>query len=142
MKKSTIHGSAIAYEGKGVLILGQPGSGKSALCMRLIEQGCDLIGDDLVDLYIKDNCIYVAENSKSLGAIEFRYIGLFHTKTQQEANLAFVVNLSKPSNKRLPNAEYFEHGGLKVPSYNAKGLDTIASFVALSLKNKIWSMKI
>ena len=44
------NGTAVACDGKAVLILGEPGVGKSDLALRLIDQGAALIADDLVEL--------------------------------------------------------------------------------------------
>ena len=45
-----VHGSAIAIHGKGVLLLGPSGSGKSDLALRLIDRGAKLICDDVVHI--------------------------------------------------------------------------------------------
>ncbi len=42
----TIHATAVALDGVGVLLRGPPGSGKSDLALRLIDQGARLIADD------------------------------------------------------------------------------------------------
>ncbi|MEC9182929.1 MAG: aldolase, partial [Pseudomonadota bacterium] len=41
-----VHATAIAIDGKGVLLRGPSGSGKSDLALRLLEAGGVLIGDD------------------------------------------------------------------------------------------------
>src|ERR1041385_2406330 len=45
-----INGTAVAWRGMGVLILGPSGSGKSDLTLRLIDSGATLIADDVVEL--------------------------------------------------------------------------------------------
>ena len=41
---------AVAWCGRGILLLGAPGSGKTALCLELLAAGAYLVADDLVRL--------------------------------------------------------------------------------------------
>ena len=45
-----LHGSAVALEGRGLLILGASGTGKSALALRMMAHGARLVADDRVVL--------------------------------------------------------------------------------------------
>lgn len=45
-----VNGTAVAWQGLGVLILGPTGAGKSDLTLRLIDSGAALVADDLVEL--------------------------------------------------------------------------------------------
>ena len=45
-----VNGTAVAWRGLGVLILGPSGSGKSDLTLRLIDSGATLIADDVVEM--------------------------------------------------------------------------------------------
>ena len=45
-----VNGTAVAWRGQGVLILGPTGAGKSDLTLRLIDSGATLIADDLVEM--------------------------------------------------------------------------------------------
>ena len=45
---TSIHASAIAWHGRGVLIRGESGSGKSSLACTLLERGALLVGDDRI----------------------------------------------------------------------------------------------
>ncbi len=46
----TVHATAIAIDGRAILLLGAPGIGKSDLALRLIDRGAALIADDAVVL--------------------------------------------------------------------------------------------
>ena len=50
-----VHATAIAIDGKGVLLRGPSGSGKSDLALRLLEAGGVLVGDDRVALSVRDD---------------------------------------------------------------------------------------
>lgn len=41
-----IHGTAVAIDGRGLLLIGPSGAGKSDLALRLMEDGAALVGDD------------------------------------------------------------------------------------------------
>jgi HPr kinase/phosphorylase len=45
-----VNGTAVAWRGQGVLVLGPSGSGKSDLALRLIDAGATLIADDVVEM--------------------------------------------------------------------------------------------
>ena len=45
-----VHASAVSLGGRGVLILGRSGAGKSGLALRLIALGAQLVSDDRVVL--------------------------------------------------------------------------------------------
>ena len=47
MESKRVHSSAIVLENHGVLIMGDSGSGKSDLALRLIDNGATLISDDV-----------------------------------------------------------------------------------------------
>ena len=46
-----IHASCVAFGGKGVLLLGASGAGKSSLALRLVDDGARLVADDRCDLF-------------------------------------------------------------------------------------------
>ena len=45
-----IHASAVALDGRALLIVGPSGSGKSALALRMMAHGATLVSDDLVEI--------------------------------------------------------------------------------------------
>lgn len=46
--QAVLHATAVAIHDRGILLLGQSGSGKSDLALRLIDNGARLIADDAV----------------------------------------------------------------------------------------------
>ena len=49
MELKRVHSSAIVLEDNGILIIGDSGSGKSDLALRLIDSGATLISDDITN---------------------------------------------------------------------------------------------
>jgi HPr kinase/phosphorylase len=48
--RKLVNGTAVAWRGQGVLILGPTGAGKSDLTLRLIDSGATLVADDVVEM--------------------------------------------------------------------------------------------
>ncbi len=53
--KYVLHAAALSKGGKGVLLLGASGAGKSSLCAHLIKNGWQALGDDAVGLAVEGN---------------------------------------------------------------------------------------
>lgn len=70
------HGVMLNYQGKGILIIGEAGIGKSSLALELIHHGASLIADDVVDFAIEADQL-VAHCPKVLsGLLHSRELGL------------------------------------------------------------------
>ena len=50
MNAQILHASCVAWQGRGALILGRSGAGKSALALQLMAFGADLVSDDRTEL--------------------------------------------------------------------------------------------
>jgi serine kinase of HPr protein (carbohydrate metabolism regulator) len=94
--------SCVALDGRGVLIMGAPGSGKSSLALALIDRGAMLVGDDGVVLSVADGRLHAAPPPHIAGLIELRNVGLLRLPTAS-APLALALRLS-PDAPRLPDA--------------------------------------
>lgn len=112
-----IHASCVAYFKKGILIYGKSGLGKSDLCLRLIMcKGCDLVGDDRIDIYAKGSSLKAKSVATIANMLEVRGLGLMKFASQKSATVKLAVELVKSSSliERLPDPEYFEYDGVKV----------------------------
>ncbi|HUQ35247.1 MAG TPA: HPr kinase/phosphatase C-terminal domain-containing protein [Aestuariivirga sp.] len=128
MKQSQIflHGTCVSVGGEGVLILGEPGSGKSGLALRLIDEPgygissvllrSELVADDQV-IVTRDQDRLVASAPASLrGKLEIRGLGIVTLATQPSVPLTLVVKLQEHSAiERLPDRATFDILGLALP---------------------------
>ncbi|HUZ64955.1 MAG TPA: aldolase [Acetobacteraceae bacterium] len=93
-----IHASCAARDGAGVLLIGPPGSGKSDLLLRLLDDGFALVADDRVEIGGG-----VARPPAALaGLLEVRGLGIFRLPHAASARLVLVVELSG-ERERMPH---------------------------------------
>ncbi len=124
-----IHATAISYNNDGILILGDSGSGKSDLALRLIDKGAVLIGDDYIQID-KDNNLYPADNIK--GLIEVRNIGILRSEFIEKIELKLVIELVDSLDKleRMPEVEY---NNLKIRKYKLYPFEISAPIKVLKI---------
>ena len=102
-----LHGTCVARDGAGVLLLGPPGAGKSDLAFRLLARGFQLVADDqvLIEHVIASAPVPLA------GLLEVRGLGILRVPHQESAQLALTVELGEA--ERLPHPA--RHGVLDLP---------------------------
>jgi hypothetical protein len=104
MKSVNIHATCvrIARAGKlfgapakaGVLLIGDSGSGKSDLALRLIGRGAQLVADDRTELYIRGGRVMARAPRPLAGLLEVRGLGVVETAQAAVTAVSLVVELS------------------------------------------------
>ena len=97
-----IHATCVAYQGKGLLILGPSGSGKSALALQLMALGADLVADDRTDLTRKDDRLIASCPVTLSGKIEARGVGILRAVPAAPTDITLIVDLGQSAPDRLP----------------------------------------
>ena len=121
-----LHATCLAIGGKGVLLTGPPGSGKSGLALRLIDQpgtGVNgtlktaiLVADDQVRIRSEGGRLIAAAPANLAGKLEVRGLGIVTAATSREVDLALVVRLERAGDiERVPNDEGLELIGIALP---------------------------
>lgn len=112
---TTLHASAVAIGGRGLLILGPSGSGKSALALELMAMGAGLIADDRVCVTRRGDAV-IADCPPALkGRIEARGLGILNAVPAGPTPLALVVDLGRDEPERLPPWRQTEVAGVTLP---------------------------
>lgn len=99
--------TAVAIEGRALLIEGAPGSGKSSLALALIDRGATLIGDDGVTLSLRNGRLWAAPPPNTAGLIEIRNVGIVTVPTA-EAAVALVLRLDPDAPRHVEEADQLE----------------------------------
>lgn len=114
-KAGNLHGTCVALSGRGVLILGPSGSGKSGLALQLMAMGCDLVSDDRVGVALHGGRLTAAAPAAIRGRIEARGVGLLYAAPAEAAELVLAVDLAHLESERLPPARFYSVLGVNLP---------------------------
>jgi serine kinase of HPr protein (carbohydrate metabolism regulator) len=115
-----IQATCVAIDGRGVLLRGRPGSGKSELALQLIDGGARLVADDGVELRRQGERLFARLPSGApesvRGRIELRGLGILPVPAVAEAPLDLVIDLvAAETLERLPEPEAVELLGVGLP---------------------------
>lgn len=123
-----LHATAIAIDGRALLLRGASGSGKSDLALRLIDAGARLVADDQCELYRRGEEVIVRAPAMIAGLLEVRGIGLVRFDALAEATVALVIDLVAPEIvERLPARQTEAILGLALPRIAVAPFETLAA---------------
>lgn len=107
--------TCVAIAGRGLLIEGEPGSGKSSLALALIDRGAVLVGDDGVMLEAGGGWVLARPHPNTRGLIEVRGVGLVPTAVAESAPVALVVRLAAGAARFPETSATITIAGLDLP---------------------------
>ena len=113
-----IHATCVSINSKGVLILGDPGSGKSDLALRLITMfSAKLVSDDRTDVF-NDSGFIKAKPPKILrGLLEVRGVGIIKQEYLKETKVDLVIKLTNEKIERMPLPQNYNIEDVELPMY-------------------------
>jgi serine kinase of HPr protein (carbohydrate metabolism regulator) len=127
-EEALIHGTCIAIGAEGVLLVGKPGSGKSDLALRLIDQSgsglsgiqktAQLVADDQVIIRKVEGALVASAPASLKGKLEIRGLGIAELAVAAQARLRLAVRLTPSAEiERLPDLDQARMDilGLAVP---------------------------
>lgn len=131
-----VHATAVAVEGRGLLLRGRSGAGKSDLALRLVDRGALLVSDDRVRIERRAGALYLlpppAAPAHLRHKLEVRGLGIVSLPGIAEAPLALVADLAPGrSLERLPEPQICRYLGAAVPLLT---LDPFAASAAAILR--------
>ncbi len=97
-----LHGVFLSMYGKGVIIIGDSGVGKSETALELIRRGHILVADDRVDVTRVHNTLFGTAPELLKGMLEIRGIGIIDvakmfgaSALMNQTQVEFIINLEK-----------------------------------------------
>ena len=108
-----IHGTAVAVDGAGLLMVGPSGSGKSALAVEMMALGAGLVADDRVEVRPGSPPVLAAP-ARWPGLVEVRGLGLLRVAGSGPVPCHAVLDLGAKARGRLPEQGTAPLGGTEV----------------------------
>ena len=113
-EEALIHGTCLAIGGEGVLLVGKPGTGKSDLALRLVDQGglglsgqlrvAQLVADDQVVIRREAGALVASAPPSLKGKLEIRGLGIAELPVVAETRLRLAVRLTPAAEiDRMPD---------------------------------------
>jgi len=112
---AALQATCVAVGGRGVLIEGAPGTGKSSLALALIDRGAVLVGDDGVLVETEVGRVVASPHPNIAGKLEVRGVGLIDLPVAAAVPIALVIHLDEDAPRYVEAAETREIGGIAVP---------------------------
>ena len=91
VSSETLHASCVAIKGRGVLIEGRSGEGKSDLALRLIDRGGVLVSDDQTICRRQEGKLQACAPANIAGKIEVRGIGIVEMPFAETAPIDLLI---------------------------------------------------
>ena len=107
--------TGVAIGGRGVLIEGAPGAGKTSLALALIDRGAVLIGDDGVAIAVSGGRLLASPPPATTGLIEVRNVGIITRPCAQRVPIALVLRLDRDAPRHVDAAETCTIAGCTLP---------------------------
>lgn len=124
--------TCVAVAGRGLLIEGAPGSGKSSLALALIDRGAVLVGDDGVRLETHGTRLWALPPPTIAGRLEIRGVGIA-CLPDTSAPLCLALALGD-CGARSPEPATRQIGAVSIPQLNLPtGCDALRAEWALAL---------
>ncbi|WPZ35998.1 HPr kinase/phosphatase C-terminal domain-containing protein [Thalassobaculum sp. OXR-137] len=118
----------LSIDGRGVLLRGPSGIGKSDLALRLIDSGASLVADDRVELAREGDSLIARAPEALSGRMEVRGIGIVSVPAVQRVSLVLVIDLVPLEQvPRMPDPGRWTHLGVSVPVISLFALEASAA---------------
>ena len=128
--RETIHATAVAISGAGVLIRGKSGSGKSDLALRLIDRGAILISDDQVEISREDKTLWLSPPPRLAGKLEVRSLGIWPCDHLSGIELKLIIDLKDDPDRFPLDKQVMILLGIHISSCTLNAMESSAAIKA------------
>ena len=126
LSSETVHTSCVAIGGRGVLIGGRSGRGKSDLALRLIDRGAALISDDYTFVRRADGRLLASAPETIAGKLEVRGVGILDFPAERDVPVALFVDLDVEAERLPQSGEKRMVAGVALPVIGLSALEPSA----------------
>lgn len=109
----TLHATAVAIDGHGLVLSGPSGSGKSELALRLIDGGALLVADDQLVCTAREGRLQLSPPPAIAGLLEVRGVGLVRMPYATAWAVLLLDCSTRP--ERMPGPEHRRIAGIGIP---------------------------
>lgn len=132
-EEEILHATVVSVAGRGLLILGASGSGKSGLALRMMASGADLVADDRVLLRRVGTTLLARPPEALAGRIEARGVGILTVPHLPDAPLALAVDLDTRFEARMPHARTFTCAGVGIELISGRDVPNLDCALGIKL---------
>ena len=126
LSSETVHTSCVAIGGRGVLIGGRSGRGKSDLALRLIDRGATLVSDDYTLVRRVEGQLLAAAPATIAGKIEVRGVGILEFPADRDVPVALFIDLDIDATRMPVASEQRMVAGVAIPVVGLSALEASA----------------
>ena len=131
----TVHATTVVLAGRGALLKGPSGSGKSGLALQLMAIGAQLVADDRTILSRRANQVIASAPVALANRIEARFVGILRVPSAASAPLRIVVDMASEETDRLPQPRCETLLGVALPMIRKSSAAHFPATLALYLQS-------
>jgi len=132
----TVHATSVAIDGRGVLLMGASGAGKSDLALRLIDAGAMLISDDYTRALAEGTRLMLDAPDNIAGKMEIRHLGLVDMTPVRHVPAALAIRLDEKPERMPEHIPTILIAGIAIP------LVTLSAFEASAPVKLRWALRL
>lgn len=110
-----VHATTVSVDGRGAMIRGASGRGKSGLALELIALGARLVADDRTALRREGQVVMANAPDAIRDRIEARGVGILQAPSEGPVPVTLIIDLDRDETERLPPERHETLLGFKLP---------------------------